>query len=257
VTTDAELLVSSYLSWIRNDVEAHLLDDVVTELTTPFVDRHNDHLQVYAERQSSDMFLLSDDGYILSELKSSGVETRGSRREEIIRDLLVGHGVRLEGRELQTDATAANLGQRIHNLVQAMLSVDDMFVLAQPAVPSIFLEEVAQFLYDRDIRAVKAAKVAGRSGLDHLISFVIPRSKLAPDRFVQVLNTPRRDQVGNLLFAVNDTRSARPAGATDYYAIVNDSRKKVPADVLHAFAAYDVKARLWSRRDEIVDELAA
>lgn len=256
MTTDAELLVSSYLSWIRNDVEAHLLDDVVTELTTPFVDRHNDHLQVYAERQSSDMFLLSDDGYILSELKSSGVETRGSRREEIIRSLLVGHGVRLEGRKLQTDATTANLGQRIHNLVQAMLSVDDMFILAQPAVPSIFLEEVAQFLYDRDIRAVKAAKFAGRSGLDHLISFVIPRSKLAPDRFVQVLNTPRRDQVGNLLFAANDTRSARPAGATAYYAIVNDARKKVPMDILHALGAYEVKARLWSRRDEIIDELA-
>jgi hypothetical protein len=256
VTTDVELLVSSYLSWIRDGVEAHLLDDVVTELTTPFMDRHNDHLQVYAERQSSDMFLLSDDGYILSELKSIGVETRGSRREEIIRDLLVGHGVRLEGRELQTDATTANLGQRIHNLVQAMLSVDDMFVLAQPTAPGIFLEEVAQFLYDRDIRAVKAAKFAGRSGLDHLISFVIPRSKLAPDRFVQVLNTPRRDQVGNLLFAVNDTRSARPAGAIDYYAIVNDAQKKVPMDILHALGAYEVKARLWSRRDEIIDELA-
>jgi hypothetical protein len=257
VTTDAELLVSSYLSWIRHDVEANLLDDVVTELTTPFVDRHNDHLQVYAERRSPDMFLLTDDGYVLSELKSIGVETRGSRREEIIRDLLVGHGVRLEGCELQTDATTVNLGQRIHNLVQAMLSVDDMFVLGQPTVHSVFLEEVAQFLYDRDIRHVKAAKFAGRSGLDHLISFVIPGSKVASEKFVQVLNTPRRDQVGNWLFTVNDTKGVRPGGATDYYAIVNDVRKKVSTEILHALEAYEVKARLWSRRDEIVDELAA
>ncbi|MGH3787074.1 MAG: DUF1828 domain-containing protein [Pseudonocardiaceae bacterium] len=257
MTTDAELLVRSYLSWIKNDVTANLLEDAVTELTTPFVDRHNDHLQVYAERRSPDMFLLSDDGYTLCELKSSGVETRGSRRAEIIKDLLAGHGVRLEGRELQTDATTANLGQRIHNLVQAMLSVDDMFVLAQSPVQSIFIEEVAQFLYDRNIRAIKAAKFAGRSGLDHLISFVIPRSRVAPERFVQVLNTPRRDQVGNWLFAVNDTRSARPVGATDYYAIVNDARKKVPADILNALEAYEVKARLWSRRDEIAEELAA
>lgn len=226
MTTDAEMIVNSYLSWIRNEVTANVLNNEVTELTTPFMDRHNDHLQVYAERQTPDLILLTDDGYILSELKSSGVETHGSRREAIIRDLLVGHGVRLQGRELQTDATTANLGQRIHNLVQAMLSVDDMFILAQPAAPSIFIEEVAQFLYDRDIRAVKAAKFAGRSGLDHLISFVIPRPKAALDRFVQVLNSPRRDQVGNLLFAVNDTRSARPAGATRYYAIVNDTRRK-------------------------------
>jgi Domain of unknown function DUF1828/Domain of unknown function DUF1829 len=256
VTTDAELLVSSYLSWIRQEVGANLLDDVVTELTTPFVDRHNDHLQVYAERRSPDVFLLTDDGYVLSELKSSGVETRGSRRERIIKDLLVGHGVRLEGRELQTDATTANLGQRIHNLVQAMLSVDDMFVLAQPAVRTIFLEEVAKFFSDREIRYIPAAKFAGRSGLDHLISFVIPRSKAAPERFVQVVNTPRRDQVGNLLFAVNDTKNTR-AGTTDYYAIVNDTRREVSADILRAFEAYQVKARPWSRRDEMVDELTA
>jgi Domain of unknown function DUF1829/Domain of unknown function DUF1828 len=240
VTTDAELIVNSYLSWIRNDVTVDALNDKVTELTTPFVDRHNDHLQVYAERRAPDMFLLSDDGYILSELKSSGVETHGSRREEIIRDLLVGHGVRLEGRELQTDATTANLGQK-----------------AQPAVQSIFIEEVAQFLYNRDIRATKAAKFAGRSGLDHLISFVIPRSKAAPERFVQVLNSPRRDQVGNLLFAINDIRSARPAGATSYYVIVNDTQGKVPEDILTALEAYKVNARLRSRRDEIVEELAA
>ncbi|MGH8628638.1 MAG: DUF1828 domain-containing protein [Gammaproteobacteria bacterium] len=257
MTTDAELIVNSYLSWIRNGVTVDALNDEVTELTTPFVDRHNDHLQVYAERRAPDMFLLSDDGYILSELKSSGVETHGSRREAIIKDLLVGHGVRLEGRELQTDATTANLGQKMHNLVQAMLSVDDMFILAQPTVQSIFIEEVAQFLYDRDIRAIKAAKFAGRSGLDHLISFVIPRSKTAPERFVQVLNSPRRDQVGNLLFAVNDTRSARPAGTTSYYVIVNDTRRKVPADILTALEAYEVKARLWSRRDEVVEELAS
>ena len=73
MTTDAERLVSSYLSWIRHDVEANLLDDVVTELTTPFVDRHNDHLQVYAERKSSDIFLLTDDGYILCDWTESTI----------------------------------------------------------------------------------------------------------------------------------------------------------------------------------------
>lgn len=256
MTADAELLVGSYLSWIKNDVKANAMTETVSELTTPYVDRHNDHLQVYAERRSEDSFLLTDDGYILSELKSSGVEIRGSRREEVIRGLLAGHGVRLDGRELQTEATSRDLGRKIHNLIQAMLSVDDMFVLAQPAIGPTFLHDVASFFDDREIRYIPAAKFSGRSGLDHLINFVIPKSKQAPERFVQVINTPRRDRVQNVLFAVNDTRSARQ-GDTDFYAIVNDSRRSMTGEVASAFAAYDVRVRSWSHRDDMIEELAA
>lgn len=256
MTTDAALLVNSYLSWLKNDVDATMLSDTTTELTTPFVDRHNDYLQVYAERQAFDSFLLTDDGYIWSELKSSGVETQGSRRDEIIRTLLSGHGVRLEGRELQISATAASLGKRVHSLIQAMLSLDDMFVLAQPAPGRTFAQDVAAFFDERDIRYTPTAKFAGRSGLDHLVNFVIPKSRSAPERFVQVINDPRRDRVQNLLFAINDTREERQ-GATAYYAVVNDSRRPIAAEVANAFNAYEVKARTWSHRQDMVEELAA
>lgn len=256
MTSDVDLLANSYLSWLRNDVSANSLSETISELTTPFVDRHNDHLQIYAERRSPDLFLLTDDGYILSELKSSGVETRGKKREELIKRLLAGHGVRLEGRELQTDATTADLGKRIHGLVQAMLSVDDMFVLTQPSIRPLFLQEVERFFDDREVRYTSAAKFAGKSGLDHLINFVIPKSKRAPERFVQVMNTPRRDRVENFLFAVNDTKSARQ-GDVDFYAIINDTRREVPPDIFHAFDAYQVKTMTWSRREQMIEELVA
>lgn len=256
MSTDADLLVGSYLNWIRNDVSAASLTEEISELTTPFLDRHNDHLQIYAERQSADLFLLTDDGYILAELKSSGVETRGTRREQIIQSLLAGHGVRLNGRELQTEASRSELGRRVHNLIQAMLSLDDMFVLAQPAVQTLFLHEVERFLDEQNVRYTPSAKFAGKSGLDHLVNFVIPKSRRAPERFVQVVNAPRRDRVENFLFAVNDTRSTRQ-GDVDFYAIINDVRRDVPPDVFHALEAYDVKAMPWSRRDDVVENLAA
>lgn len=256
MSVQPDFLVNSYLSWIQNEVSASALTDNLSELTTPFLDRHNDHLQIYAERRSGDSYRLTDDGYILSELRSSGVETRGSRREEIVHSLLIGHGVQLKGRELQTEASSSDLGRRVHNLLQAMLSLDDMFVLAQPAVQTVFLHEVERFLDDKDVRYTPSAKFAGKSGLDHLVSFVIPKSRQAPERFVQVVNTPRRDRVENILFAVNDTRGARQ-GDVDFYAIVNDVRRDVSPEVMHAFEAYDVKAMLWSHRDEAVDALVA
>jgi hypothetical protein len=256
LTTDVELLVESYTSWLKRGINAEAMPDAVSELTTPFVDRHNDHLQIYAERQSPDLFLLTDDGYILSELKSSGIETRGVRRDELVRSLLVGHGVRLEGRELQTNAAPGELGKKVHSLVQAMLSLDDLILLAQPSTGPTFLHDVAAFFDERDIRYTPAAKFSGKSGLDHLVNFVIPRSRRAPERFVQVINAPRRDRVQNLLFAINDTRSARQ-GDVDFYAVVNDSRHEVAADVVNAFNAYEVKTLPWSHRQDMVEELAA
>lgn len=256
MTTDSDLLISSYLSWLKNDVSAASLSETISELTTPFLDRHNDHLQVYAERRSADTFLLTDDGYILSELRWAGVETRGSKREELIDGLLVGHGVRLKDRELQTDATTEDLGRRLHNLVQAMLSLDDMFVLSQTPAHPVFLNQVARFFDDREVRYTPDAKFSGKSGFDHLFNFVIPKSRRAPARFVSVMNLARRDRVSNILFAVNDTKSARRDDGK-YYAILNDTKNSVAPDVLNAFEAYDVKAMPWSQRHEIIDELAS
>lgn len=256
MSSDADQLASSYLSWIRRGVSAIKLDERTSELTTPFLDHHNDHLQIYAERIDADRFLLSDDGYIISELKSSGIERRGDRRQSIFRDLLSGHGVELTNDELQVEASSSNLGQRVHNLVQAMLSLDDMFVLTQPQSKNTFLEVVANFLDEANVRYSPRAKFAGKSGLDHLVDFVIPKSKEAPERILQVMNTPRRDRVESLLFAASDMRAARGMTVT-YYALVNDSLRGVQGDILDAFEAYDVQVRPWSRRSELAAVLAA
>ena len=48
--------------------------------------------------------------------------------------VLNGLGVRVENNQLVVEASAKNLGQRLHSLVQAMLAVNDMFVMAQTRV---------------------------------------------------------------------------------------------------------------------------
>jgi hypothetical protein len=254
--TSADVLVGSYFDWLKSGINAQVLDEDVTELTTPFLDRHNDYLQIYAERTGDDQFLLTDDGYIVAELKSAGVEPYGSRRSEIIREFLSGHGVSLESGELHIAATHSSLGQRTHSLLQAMLSLDDMFVLAQPRVATVFLEDVTKFLDEHDVRYSPHVKFAGKSGFDHLVDFVIPKSRNAPERIVQVVNNPRRDRIDSLLFTATDIRSARGRD-TSYYAILNDSRKQVFPEVTSALTAYDIEAKPWSARDRIIDSLAA
>ena len=137
-----------------------------------------------------------------------------------------------------------------------MLSLDDMFVLAQPRISALFSDDVAKFLDDHDVRYAPRVKFAGKSGLDHLVDFVIPKSKHAPERIVQAVNSPRRDRIESLLFAATDTRGTRGT-AVSYVAIVNDSRSEVSPDFVSAFAAYDVGVYPWSHREEVVAALAA
>jgi hypothetical protein len=254
MTKAESLLVESYLSWLRRGVRGQIIGEGVVELTTPFLDRHNDHLQLYAEQKSPDVYLLSDDGYVLGELKAGGVEARGTRRRELFAEVLSGYGVSIRGNELQVEATASSLGQRVHNLIQAMLAIDDMFVLALPRTATLFVEDVARFLDERDVRYSPRVKLAGKSGLDHLVDFVIPKSRGVPERVLQVINAPRRDRVESLLFAVQDTRPTRGHKVL-FYALVNDSRKAVAPEVLNAFAAYQVEALPWSRRNQIAEAL--
>ena len=251
---ECDQLVEEYITWLRQGLEVEPVNGAC-ELTTPFLDRHNDHLQIYAQRVG-DQIVLSDDGYILSDLEASGLEFTTPKRKEILRTILNGLGVQEDSGRLVIEASERTLGQRTHSLLQAMISVNDMFVMAQPRVASIFWEDVQSFFELSDVRFSPRVKLAGRSGFDHAIDFLIPASRAQPERIVQAINSPSRNTIGSYLFTLSDTRGAR-SDASRAYAFLNDGDRSVPGDVVEALAAYDVVAAPWSRRGEFVEELAA
>lgn len=245
-------IVESYVAWLRSGLKAECLESAC-ELTTPFLDRHNDHLQVYAERRGNEI-VLSDDGYTLGDLAASGLELKTDKRRAVLEATLNGFGVRAESGRLLVDATDRNLGQRVHALIQAMLAVDDMFMMAQSRVAGFFFDDVRAFLEENDIRYSERIKLAGKSGFDHGIDFLIPRSRTRPERVLQVINAPNKNSIGAYLFALDDTRQARAEGS-EAYAALNDTSRKVSGEVIEALKAYDVGAIQWSRRDDYVEAL--
>jgi hypothetical protein len=247
-------LVDAYVEWLRRGLSAEAVGEAC-ELTTPFLDRHNDHLQIYAVRRNGKI-VLSDDGYILSDLRTSGLELSTPRRRTVLETALRGLGVQLEGNRLIVEASPRNLGQRVHALVQAMLAVNDMFIMAQPRVATFFWEDVRGFLDEHKIRYSPRVKLAGRTGYDHAIDFLIPRSTEAPERLVQAINAPNKNTIGSYLFVLGDTREAR-GKAAEAFAFLNDRDREVGGDVIEALEAYQVKPALWSRREEFAQPLAA
>jgi hypothetical protein len=254
-TEEMQSLVDSYALWLRRGISAASITDEVMELSTPFMDRHNDHLQIFV-RKSGDNFILSDEGETISDLKSSGVDVTQPRRRATIDELARGFGVQNEGGRLVIQASPGNLGQKTHSLIQAMLAVNDMYVLARSRVTSYFREDVEAYLLESAVRFSKRVKLAGKSGFDHSIDFLIPASAEAPERILQAVSTPSKAMVTQVLWSINDTREARSDDVAAY-ALVNDQAELVHPEILEAFANYDVNAMAWSNRSQIVTALAA
>ena len=99
-------------------------------------------------------------------------------------------------------------------------------------------------------------KISGRSGFDHAIDFLIPKSKSQPERFIQAVNAPSKNTISTYLFALGDTREAR-GDKSKAYAFLNDSHRAVGGDITEALESYQVKPTLWTKRKEYVQELAA
>lgn len=250
---ECDRLIEDYVSWLRKGLSSESLENAC-ELTTPFLDRHNDHIQIYAIKKNGKI-ILSDDGYILSDLRTSGLELKTPKRKEVFEFMLKGFGIKVEKKQLIVEASSRNLGQRIHSLIQAMLAINDMFIMAQPRVATFFWEDVMKFLYDHDVRFSSRVKLTGQTGYDHAIDFLIPKSRMRPERIVQAINAPNKNTIANYLWVLTDTREARGEDS-EAYAFLNDQDREVGGDVIEALENYKVKPTLWSSRADYVQVLA-
>ncbi len=111
----------------------------------PFLDRHNDQLQIYVKR-AGDTLILTDDGYILGDLELSGFEITTEKRKRVLHSILNGFGARLQDDEIISEATTESFPQKKHDIIQAMLAINDLFVMAPPMVARFFKEDVEKYL---------------------------------------------------------------------------------------------------------------
>ena len=246
-------LIDEYTLWLKSGISLREVGASV-EVTTPYLDRHNDHLQFYVTKEDG-AYVLTDDGYIIQDLRLSGCDLDTPKRKNLLTVTLNGFGVELRGQALESRASAETFSHKKHSLIQAMLAVNDLFYLAEPHVSSLFAEDVQAWLDLADVRYSQRVKLPGRSGYDHLFDFIIPRSRRSPERLVRTINRPSRDTAEAVAFSSIDVRENRPEAQT--YAILNDDEREPAAAVFEALRAYGVTAIPWSKRDQHREALAA
>jgi len=255
VIGEVRALLDRYAEWVRDKSVLREIGDEYVEITTPYLDRHNDYVQIYVRRDDGG-FEITDGGETIEDLRSSGCDLDTPKRRSLLNVTLSGFGVQRERDQLLIRANSSNFPLKKHNLVQAVLAVNDMFYLAVPVVASVFLEDVAAWLDLNDVRYTPRVKFTGKTGYDHHFDFVVPASRRAPERLIRAVARPSRDIAETLAFAWIDTREVRTPQSR-FYALLNDEERPASSAIVDALRSYEIVPVPWSERDNVQEELVA
>ena len=243
-----------YIKWLEQEISVNKIGEYL-EITSPFLDRYNDYLQVYARLEADDEIILTDDAYIINNLQMSGVDINSNKRKQVLESFLNKYNVKLEEDALVTKSGIEDFPQKILFLMQAMLNIDDMFMLSQNKVASIFLEDVTEFLDSRDIFYSKDVSFVGKSGFIYSYEYLLQRTKEKPERLCKVINNPNKQNFQNTIFMWNDTKETRDNNS-QLIVFLNDENK-IDATVIEGFKNYNVNTIPWSERENHLELLRA
>lgn len=250
-----EELVGSYHSWLQSNLTCGQVNGAF-QMTTPFRDNHNDRIQIYVIT-GQDKLLLTDDGYTLSDLALSGIEISTKKRQEIFDTIIRSYGVTLDSDDsLTIQADSGNFPQKVHDLIQAIISVCDLQYLSRPHIQSLFHEDVERLLRENDIPIVPDVRFVGKSGLYQSFDFAIPGTRTRPEQIIKLISNIRKDRIGALIFEWNDVQEIRKTQSA-YVPIIDDISKTVKDESLSAFAAYGIHPVLFSKLQKNPEQLTA
>ena len=247
-------LKEKYIGWLEDEITVNKINEYI-EVTSPFLDRYNDYLQVYAKLENDNEIILTDDSYIINNLEISGIDMKSSKRKQLLQSFLNKISVKLEDNALVTKASIEDFPQKILFLMQAMLNVDDMFMLSQNKVASLFLEDVKNFLDKKDIFYTKDVNFVGKSGFLYNYEYLIQRTRNKPERLCKVINNPTKQNFESTMFMWNDTKETRENNS-QLIVFLNDENR-IDTNIIDGFKKYDVDTILWSERDKHIDKLTA
>ena len=252
---EIERLVDRYRSWLKDRTKLKSVHSDWVEISTPFLDRHNDYIQLYVKKENGS-YRLMDDGHTIRDLEISGCSLDTPKRKNLLQIAVRGFAVEAADDVLSVRASADNFAARKHALIQAILAVNDLFYTASPTVRSLFKEDVENWLSLSDVRFLADVQFTGKTGYLHHFDFAIPHSNRAPERIMRAVNNPSKDTANNFIFSWLDTRDVRPPDSVAV-AILNDQEKTIPGAVFDALREYEIEPVCWSGREASRERLAA
>lgn len=249
---------STYLAWLKSEITEVDLGNGYTEITAPFLDRHNDYLQIYVKELENSMYRLSDDMYTITDLKMSGLDFNTPKRKQVLQDLILKRGIKynIKSDELYLEVPKSALGEAQHQLFQAMLDINDLFYLNQTSIKTFFFEDVENFFHKNKIYFSKDIALKGKSGYTQSFDFLLQQNASHPERFIKLLSNPKRANIERFIFSWTDIKESR-RNDSKLIVMINDQEKiKGISEHVQHLNEYGIQSVQWSEKDKHVELFA-
>lgn len=127
-----QAMVDDYCQWLKDETTLKsVAKGEWVEITTPMLDRHNDPIQIYVNRNDNG-WTLTDDAFTLNDLAMSGCEIAPERRKHMLAQVLNDFGVEVDqNNALLVKASDQDFARKKHFLLQAIMAVNDFVYLAK------------------------------------------------------------------------------------------------------------------------------
>lgn len=241
---DMNQMISEYTTWLKKEITFSQIGEYY-EITTPFLDVTNDYIQIYVKRNNSTLYF-TDDGVTLFNLSLEGIKISGNRKKQLELHLQR-YGAFLHDKEITLEAPTAQFPQSKHLFIQALLSVNDMFLLTKGRVASYFLDDIQQFFEEKEIYYTENVQFKGVSGYSHIYDYLLQRSKNQPERLCKAVNHATKTNMESVLFEWNDTKQCRKPDSK-LIIFLNDNNQ-INESIENAFVKYDAHVIKWSERN--------
>ena len=244
--------VAQYYEWLKS--KTCILPDEQDEwalISTPFLGLFNDTLEIYAKREKDGQITLSDDGKTLLNLDLVGVSiSRSAPRKKLAKDLLASYGVSMKPNgEIVAKSAASNFSQKKHDLLQAMLELNDFHVLSKPTVSNIFKDDVREYLDEQEIVYTPQFISRGVAGIEFVFDFHVAYRNT--EILIKSFNRLNKVYLSSFFYTWKDVKKHRKnltGKKVNGLAIVNDENKPIPDEYIRALEKEKTDHIPWSYR---------
>lgn len=242
-----------YLKWLNDNIIEIKKGDCV-EITTPFLDRHNDWLQIFIEEINGQVYI-TDDGYIVDDLKMCGVDLTTPNRKALLTNMINGYGVKLSDKnELYVNADPNTFAQKKHALIQCMIAVNDLYVTSNSRAVPLFINDLEDYFNKSKIIYSKNVSIIGKTGFNNKFDFIVPKIKNKKETLIKAINSPDKNKIQLALFQCNDTAEMRADEESQFMIVMNDS-KRIPPDLVSSCKNYNTIPITWHEKCEMLKYL--
>ena len=254
--------LNDYYKWIKDNT--FVKSDEITGwsvITTPFLSQFNDPIEIYAKKEEGKIYL-SDDGETLRNLELYGINlNRSDKKKKLLSKILFNYGIYLKEKEkeLISIATKSEFPQKKHNLLSAIIEINDMQNFNSNSVINLFKDDVKDFLNDKQILNTPKFIASGSTGINYTFDFLLP--KFDKEIIIKTMNSLNTSNVPTFLYSWEDVKENRKKESDKDLkglAIIND-KQECKTEFLEAIKSKGADYILWSQinKKENIQKLTA